>query len=217
MVRGNGISESRTLDLDYRVTGIDAARVHSLVYRYTPDSLISAIDDNLSSSVNQSLGYDAVGRITSAEGIYGVLGYGYDATGNRTSITTDGLSQSYTINYMNNWLVKAGQTSEAMTPMANLTKQGADTLPMTARTGWWPQRSSDCKLHIQPSGSANQDPKRAYLAAGLRPGRKPHRGAGRATGDVLAEYIWLDGTPLGFVQSGQTYQVHVDHRAPRRH
>ncbi len=32
-----------------------------------------------------------------------------------------------------------------------------------------------------------------------------------ATGDVLAEYIWLDGTPLSFAQSGQTYQVHVDH------
>ncbi|RCW63259.1 RHS repeat protein [Marinobacter nauticus] len=32
-----------------------------------------------------------------------------------------------------------------------------------------------------------------------------------ATGDVLAEYIWLDGSPLAFVQSGQTYHVHVDH------
>ncbi|HBN5854003.1 TPA: RHS repeat protein, partial [Klebsiella oxytoca] len=50
MVRWNGISESRSLDLNYRVTGIDATRVHSLVYRYTPDSLISAIDDNLGSS-----------------------------------------------------------------------------------------------------------------------------------------------------------------------
>lgn len=127
MVRGNGISESRSLDLNYRVTGIDATRVHSLVYRYTPDSLISAIDDNLSSSANQSLGYDAVGRINSAEGLYGVLGYGYDATGNRTSITTDGLSQSYTINYMNNWLVKAGQTSRSYDANGNLTKQGADT------------------------------------------------------------------------------------------
>ncbi|NMU71552.1 hypothetical protein HKA89_22635, partial [Vibrio parahaemolyticus] len=64
--------------------------------------------------------------MTSAEGIYGVLGYGYDATGNRTSITTDGLSQSYTINYMNNWLVKAWQTSRSYDANGNLTKQGAD-------------------------------------------------------------------------------------------
>ncbi|WP_376711930.1 RHS repeat domain-containing protein [Shewanella profunda] len=28
---------------------------------------------------------------------------------------------------------------------------------------------------------------------------------------MLAEYIWLGGTPLAFVQSGQTYHVHVDH------
>lgn len=32
-----------------------------------------------------------------------------------------------------------------------------------------------------------------------------------ATGNVLAEYIWLDGTPIAFVQSGQTYHIHVDH------
>ena len=214
MVRGNGISESRSLDLNYRVTGIDATRVHSLVYRYTPDSLISAIDDNLSSSANQSLGYDAVGRITSAEGLYGVLGYGYDATGNRTSITTDGLSQSYTINYMNNWLVKTGQTSRSYDANGNLTKQGADTFTYDSQnrlvaatvagvTAAYTYNHLDQRVAKTANGSIRLF---VYDLAG-----NLIEELDAATGDVLAEYIWLDGTPLSFVQSGQTYQVHVDH------
>nr|WP_240433701.1 RHS repeat-associated core domain-containing protein [Vibrio cholerae] len=214
MVRGNGISESRTLDLDYRVTGIDATRVHSLVYRYTPDSLISAIDDNLSSSVNQSLGYDAVGRITSAEGLYGVLGYGYDATGNRTSITTDGLSQSYTINYMNNWLVKAGQTSRSYDANGNLTKQGTDTFTYDSQN----RLVAATVAAVTASYTYNHLDQRVTKTLNGHTRLLVYDLAGNlieeldaATGDVLAEYIWLDGTPLSFVQSGQTYQVHVDH------
>ncbi|MKR42695.1 type IV secretion protein Rhs, partial [Salmonella enterica subsp. enterica] len=214
MVRWNGISESRSLDLNYRVTGIDATRVHSLVYRYTPDSLISAIDDNLSSSVNQSLGYDAVGRITSAEGLYGVLGYGYDATGNRTSITTDGLSQSYTINYMNNWLVKTGQTSRSYDANGNLTKQGADTFTYDSQNRLVAATVAGVTAaytynHLDQRVTKTLNGQTRLLIYGLAGNLIEELDA--ATGDVLAEYIWLDGTPLSFAQSGQTYQVHVDH------
>ncbi|UHJ62068.1 RHS domain-containing protein (plasmid) [Vibrio furnissii] len=214
MVRWNGISESRSLDLNYRVTGIDATRVHSLVYRYTPDSLISAIDDNLSSSVNQSLGYDAVGRITSAEGLYGVLGYGYDATGNRTSITTDGLSQSYTINYMNNWLVKTGQTSRSYDANGNLTKQGADTFTYDSQNRLVAATVAGVTAaytynHLDQRVIKTLNGQTRLLIYGLAGNLIEELDA--ATGDVLAEYIWLDGTPLSFAQSGQTYQVHVDH------
>ena len=214
MVRGNGISESRTLDLDYRVTGIDATRVHSLVYRYTPESLISAIDDNLSSSANQSLSYDAVGRITSAEGLYGVLGYGYDATGNRTSITTDGLSQSYTINYMNNWLVKAGQTSRSYDANGNLTKLGTDTFTYDSQNRLVAATVAGVTAaytynHLDQRVTKTLNGQTCLLVYDLAGNLIEELDA--ATGDVLAEYIWLDGTPLGFVQSGQTYQVHVDH------
>ena len=32
-----------------------------------------------------------------------------------------------------------------------------------------------------------------------------------ATGQTLAEYVWLDGAPLAFIEAGNTYQIHVDH------
>jgi len=32
-----------------------------------------------------------------------------------------------------------------------------------------------------------------------------------ATGQTLAEYVWLDGAPLVYIEAGNTYQVHVDH------
>ncbi|WP_437192196.1 RHS repeat domain-containing protein, partial [Salmonella sp. LPS 503/02] len=186
----------------------------NLSVRFFPNSAGSPIDDNLSSSVNQSLGYDAVGRITSAEGLYGVLGYGYDATGNRTSITTDGLSQSYTINYMNNWLVKAGQTSRSYDANGNLTKQGADTFTYDSQN----RLVAATVAGVTASYTYNHLDQRVTKTLNGHTRLLVYDLAGNlieeldaATGDVLAEYIWLDGTPLGFVQSEQIYQVHVDH------
>ncbi|WP_458342690.1 RHS repeat-associated core domain-containing protein [Enterobacter hormaechei] len=195
------------------INGSEVSRL-SVAIQYTPDSLISAIDDNLSSSVNQSLGYDAVGRITSAEGLYGVLGYGYDATGNRTSITTDGLSQSYTINYMNNWLVKTGQTSRSYDANGNLTKQGADTFTYDSQNRLVAATVAGVTAaytynHLDQRVTKTLNGQTRLLIYGLAGNLIEELDA--ATGDVLAEYIWLDGTPLSFAQSGQTYQVHVDH------
>ncbi len=34
-----------------------------------------------------------------------------------------------------------------------------------------------------------------------------------ATGQTLAEYVWLDGAPLAYIEAGNTYQIHVDHLA----
>jgi len=31
------------------------------------------------------------------------------------------------------------------------------------------------------------------------------------SGATLAEYVWLDGTPLGYLADGEIYHIHVDH------
>jgi len=142
------------------------------------------------------------------------LGYGYDATGNRTSITTDGLSQSYTINYMNNWLVKTGQTSRSYDANGNLTKQGADTFTYDSQNRLVAATVAGVTAaytynHLDQRVTKTLNGQTRLLIYGLAGNLIEELDA--ATGDVLAEYIWLDGTPLSFAQSGQTYQVHVDH------
>ncbi|MGH8651757.1 MAG: hypothetical protein ACREYE_06035 [Gammaproteobacteria bacterium] len=44
---------------------------------------------------DQSFGYDALDRLTGAQGVYGRHSYGYDAVGNRVSLLTDTQTESY--------------------------------------------------------------------------------------------------------------------------
>ncbi|MGH9892313.1 MAG: RHS domain-containing protein, partial [bacterium] len=92
---GNGVPMNRQLDLDYRL----AANIHQGVleqgFSFDAADNISVIDDDLEMHRNQSFAYDALDRLTGAQGVYGRHGYGYDAGGNRVSLLTDTQSESY--------------------------------------------------------------------------------------------------------------------------
>lgn len=103
--------ETRSYDLAYRLTGIDTKNasgshvVQYWTYGYNNDNTISGITDNLTSGNSQTFGYDSMGRITSATGAYGSITVGtspttaYDPDGNRTQITVNGTTTTYSYNY----------------------------------------------------------------------------------------------------------------------
>lgn len=214
MLHGNGLTETRSLDLNYRTTAINVPGVHSLSYSYTPDSNISDISDLLTPSLSQSLSYDAVDRLIGADGLYGLLDYTYDASGNRTSLTADNTTQSYSIRFNNNWLLKAGAVTNTYDDNGNMVDRGGDVFTydsfnrlvgasVGSNTALYTYNHLDQRVTKTLNGHTRllvYDPSGNLIAE-----------MDAATGDVLAEYIWLDGTPLAFVQSGQTYHVHVDH------
>jgi uncharacterized protein RhaS with RHS repeats len=43
------------------------------------------------------------------------------------------------------------------------------------------------------------------------PGRELMAEIDAVSGATLAEYVWLDGTPLAFLTDGEIYHIHVDH------
>jgi RHS repeat-associated protein len=98
---GNGVVEKRTFDGDYRETARTdggKATIQKLSYLYDGANNVTAIADAVTASNSQAFGYDALDRLTSANGGYGKLGYSYDAIGNRiadsftaTSPVLDGL------------------------------------------------------------------------------------------------------------------------------
>jgi len=214
MLHGNGLAETRTLDLNYRTTAITVPGVHSLSYSYTADSNIADISDLLTPSLSQSLTYDAVDRLAGADGSYGLLDYTYDASGNRTSITTDSQSQNYSIRFNNNWLMTAGAVTNSYDDNGNMVDRGGDVFTydsfnrlvgasVGSTTALYTYNHLDQRVTKTLNGHTRL---LLYDQAGNLISEMD-----AATGTVLAEYIWLDDTPLGFVQSGQTYQVHVDH------
>ena len=123
---GNGQVATFTYDQDYRVTDIvttdGTTNVQDLDYGYDAASNITSITDNLATSLNQTLDYDALHRLTDATGVYGDIDYSYDAVGNRTSKTIDlGTPDTLTYATTSNQLltVSDGVVTRSMTYTAN--------------------------------------------------------------------------------------------------
>ena len=136
---GNGVAVTYAYDQDYRLTDIDtggAAAVQDLTIGYDGRDNITAITDNLDATRTQGFGYDALSRLTGANGPYGSIAYSYDAVGNRETrdvtvgaVTT---SEAYTYALDSNRLltVDLGGTLRSLTHGAsgNITAddRGAD-------------------------------------------------------------------------------------------
>ena len=71
---GNGVTDARTYDLDYRMTAVKDVGTGNIQYQsygYDADNNVHTITDNVTSGNNQTLTYDAIDRLKSATGIYG--------------------------------------------------------------------------------------------------------------------------------------------------
>ncbi|WP_444679603.1 hypothetical protein [Halomonas sp. E19] len=75
LTRGNGLTETRTLDQAYQVDAITVPGILERDYGHTVDANVASIDDLLASARHQAFGYDAADRLTSATGGYGALGF----------------------------------------------------------------------------------------------------------------------------------------------
>lgn len=93
---GNGIVESRSYDLDYRVVGIASGGVLDRSYSYDLNNSITVITNGLNGSNSQAFVYDSLLRLEQAAGVYGTINYSYDENGNR--LTRDHVSGSDVVN-----------------------------------------------------------------------------------------------------------------------
>jgi len=108
---GNGFTHTNTFDTDYRLTAIQVGGVLSRGYTYDLADNITGISDGKASSKNQTLEYDELDRLTSAQGIYGTLGYTYDSVGNRLTETAAGTTATYTYETTSNRLSSIAKTN----------------------------------------------------------------------------------------------------------
>ena len=97
---GNGIVETRSFDLDYRMTNLADAgttTLQNLSYVYDQADNVRSITDGVTPGNSQAFpGYDALNRMTGATGGYGSLAYTYDPVGNILSQTLGSVATKYT-------------------------------------------------------------------------------------------------------------------------
>lgn len=96
---GNGRTLNRTYDQDYRPKTIldSASGGLSLGYGYNAVGELTELKDGLQSAVQAKYDYDTLGRLkVTRDGASNALDtYGYDKTGNRTSLTHGGITDAY--------------------------------------------------------------------------------------------------------------------------
>ena len=85
---GNGITDARTYDLDYRLTGVKdhgtSGNIMYLSYGYDAANNPLSITDNVTPANNQTLKYTGISELKYASGPYGsVSSITYDSNSNR--------------------------------------------------------------------------------------------------------------------------------------
>lgn len=227
---GNGITDARSLDLDYRPTAITyraTALSWNLGYSYDAADNVTAIADNVFG--NQSYGYDALNRLVQASGWYGSGHASYDPVGNISFLA--GQSMSYAAGTNRLVSVSIGNAtvrSLGYTATGNITFDQRNNKTLTLG---YNQANRLASVTVQPSGSQQTSYSYVYNAAGQRLAKLLNGSGGTLTvyqydrtghlleeSDLtsgtpkpLADYLYLDGRPVAILSfPGGVLYLHTD-------
>ena len=218
---GNGKVLTQSFDQDYRLTSKNTTGLYQLGYGYTPRNNIDAITDALDSSKNQSFSYDVLARLTDASGQYGIQNYSFDAIGNRLTKTQDGATESYTYSSTSHRLDSVGTTNLTYDASGNTLTKGDLTFTYN-QVG-----------RLATASNAGMNASYVYNAQGQRVKKTIAISSSEGTtsvttlyhydqggqliaetdgqGNILKEYLYLDGMRIATVDNGSLYYVHTDH------
>ncbi|MFA6009759.1 MAG: hypothetical protein WC799_07235 [Desulfobacteraceae bacterium] len=92
---GNGMEVRKTFDQDYRLKTLAAGSVMNLSYIHYMNGMIREITNALDPARSQFFTYDDLGRLKTANGVYGRLAWTYDNVGNRLTESRNGITETY--------------------------------------------------------------------------------------------------------------------------
>ena len=212
---GNGITDTRTYDLDYRMTevkDVGTGSILDLTNVYDADNNVHTITDAVTPANNQTLTYDAIDRLKTAAGVYGtVSSITYDSNSNRLTYG----ATSYTIPSTSDKMSAAGGSAVTYSSTGNIT--GIGTTP----TFTWNKANQMATGVLSGTTSTY-----LYDAFGQR--LKVTVGAGtpsvmeydqanniltETNSHVETDYAWLDGFPIAAIQpaAATVSAIHTDH------
>lgn len=121
---GNGLTRLLPRDLDGRVTGVltknASTSVQNLGYTYNANDQVTKLTNGINGALTQTYGYDALDRLTSVVATGADQGFAWDATGNRSSHTWGGATDTYnTATTSNRLLSISGSRPKTLTLNAN--------------------------------------------------------------------------------------------------
>ncbi len=223
---GNGLTETRNFDQDYRLTGLadnGSGALQNLAYGYDTANNVLSVRDGVNAGNSQTFQYDLLDRLTNATGAYGTLGYTYDSVGNRLSQIAGSVASTYTYTAGSNQL--ASQTVNGATQNFSYTADGNIS-------SFSPNPGSSYSLTYNQEGrltavtsAAQPVAQYTYDAFGHRLAKSgatttlyQYDSFGRlieetdSQGNPLADYLYVGGMPIATLNpgTGQIYYLHDD-------
>ena len=230
MTYGNQLTRTLQYDQDYQLTTVMIpGNIQSLQYAYDASGNITSETDYDVPGRTQMFQYDALYRLTQAQGLYGTFNYTYDAVGNRLSQQLTGgannFSETYTYAATSNQLQSvvrgAATRSLSYTPQGNVANDNQgngnvlgfsynnnNRLMQLANLGQ-PQANyalNDLGQRVMKTipGAPSQTVVFHYALDGSLLAESD------GSGNVLREHIYVDGQPVAVATGGQLYFVHAD-------
>ena len=215
----NGTSYTRHYDTDGRINQYSVFGARSVALTYDAADRITQYTDS-DNVVNQSMSYDALGRITYVSGYFGTEDYTYDANGNRLTSVIDGAISNYGYDTASNHLLSISLTSGK----TNSTLQRTyDAIGNTLTTGTQSFTFND-RGRLQTAGGSS------YIYNGL--GQRIYKSntntymtyddAGHPIGEfiyhgaMINETLYVGDIPVAFATPTAAYTINTDHlNAPR--
>lgn len=226
LIYGNGIQQTNIYDQQYRIASIVAGNVQNLSYTYDGNGNITGISDNQDSTKSKTYGYDAIDRLTQAQGPWGNLAYTYDGVGNRLTETTQTGTTTYSYKPNTNQLITvAGEKNYAFGFDAN-----GNTAIENSKTYNYNQNQRLIKVtelitRQNEQGAQIQETvtKGEYVYNGfaLRAkktvnGQAMHfmfdqqRKLIKEVGASSSDYIYLNNNPYAKIENSTIYFIHTD-------
>ncbi len=202
---GNGISGTIGYDNQYRVTSITAGAVMNLsTYQYDNNSNITNI-----TSQSKTYSYDALDRLSTANGPWGSLSWTYDGVGNRLN---EG-STAYTYTAGTNKLTGAGSLNFGYDSNGNTTSQAARSYTYNQNQRLIQVNDGTTAAYYTYNGNGQRAKKVVngvttvfhYSLKGQIIAES------NSAGNITAEYVYLNGQPLAKIEGANTYYYHNDH------
>jgi len=178
-------------------------------------------------AMNQSFSYDEMGRLTGIVTPTASWTIGYDANGNRTGITLNGSTQTYTTETTSNRLSSIANPARSFGYDAAGNTLSDTGIAYTATYGLDNRLASLTRAGVTTSYNYDAFGQRVRKVTGTS---KPHfaydqngqlLGEYNSSGGVLQEFVWLGGTLIAVLTNSTTaeprvYYAYSDHlNAPR--
>lgn len=210
---GNGLTRTLAHDQDYRITDIVTPGMQDLNFSYDLNNNITQLLNALVTSSDQSFGYDALDRLSTATGAYGSQVYSYDGIGNRLSLTVDANTTNYSYFTNTHRLQSVGSQTRTYDNAGNTTQIDSDTYSYNNQN-----RLSQATVNGQTVdyiyNSLGQMTIRQTAADttisffdqnGLLIGEYD------GTGSLIREYVYLNGEPLALADTTASYYYLNNH------